>query len=346
MYYDYIVENYKYNIKRKIIEKILNMEDKYIYEETLFSPSNKNFINNLKIAYKVRKINMLEGEISQMIIGDFIGWENLKTGHESGLDCYNKDRKIYSKQDAMKGAYLGPEFSNIEIENALNECGAVYIKLSHNNLIDEVASKLENGKVIGWMQGRMEFGPRALGGRSIIADSRSPLMQKQLNLKIKYRESFRPFAPSVLFSEVNEWFEHDTASPYMLFVTNIQKKKRLVTTAEEDSLFGIDKLNIARSLVPAITHVDYSARIQTVHAETNSHYHALISKFKEKTGCPIIVNTSFNIRGEPIVCTPTDAFKCFMSTELDILVVGNYLLLKEDQNKSLQNNYKKNYELD
>ena len=259
---------------------------------------------------------------------------------------YNKDRKIYSKQDAMKGAYLGPEFSNIEIENALNECGAVYIKLSHNNLIDEVASKLENGKVIGWMQGRMEFGPRALGGRSIIADSRSPLMQKQLNLKIKYRESFRPFAPSVLFSEVNEWFEHDTASPYMLFVTNIQKKKRLVTTAEEDSLFGIDKLNIARSLVPAITHVDYSARIQTVHAETNSHYHALISKFKEKTGCPIIVNTSFNIRGEPIVCTPTDAFKCFMSTELDILVVGNYLLLKEDQNKSLQNNYKKNYELD
>jgi carbamoyltransferase len=224
--------------------------------------------------------------------------------------------------------------------------GAVYRKVSEDELIDEVATALANKKAIGWMQGRMEFGPRALGGRSIIADPRSPIMQKQLNLKVKYRESFRPFAPSVLYEDVNKWFEHDTESPYMLLVANVLKDKRREMTSEENTLFGIDKLNVIRSSVPAITHVDYSARIQTVHVDTNPLYHALISKFKEKTGCPLVVNTSFNVRGEPIICTPTDAFKCFMGTELDILAVGNYLLIKQYQDEALKENYEAGYELD
>ena len=259
---------------------------------------------------------------------------------------YKNKRTLPSERDAMKGAYLGPEFSNNEIELKLNECGAVFKKLSDEELIEEVATALTNEKAIGWMQGRMEFGPRALGARSIIADPRSPNMQKQLNLKVKYRESFRPFAPSVLEEYVNDWFEHDTESPYMLLVADVKKDKRHTMTEDQDKLFGIDKLNIPRSRVPAITHVDYSARIQTVHSDTNYKYHAVISKFKEKTGCPIIVNTSFNVRGEPIICTPEDAFKCFMGTELDILAVGNYLLLKEDQNQDLKQNYEERYELD
>tara|TARA_B100001142_G_scaffold272054_1_gene278864 strand:- start:1290 stop:1868 length:579 start_codon:yes stop_codon:yes gene_type:complete len=192
----------------------------------------------------------------------------------------------------------------------------------------------------------MEFGPRALGGRSIIADPRSRHMQKQLNLRVKYRESFRPFAPSVLREDVGDWFEHESDSPYMLLVANVHKDKRLTMTAQEDALFGIDKLNIPRSSVPAITHIDYSARIQTVHSDTNPRYHALISKFKEKTGCPLIVNTSFNVRGEPIVCSPTDAFKCFMGTEMEVLALGNYLLFKEEQDQALKENYEKRYELD
>ena len=259
---------------------------------------------------------------------------------------YNKKRKISVDRDSMKGAYLGPEFSNDEIETDLRACGAVFKKLTEKELIEQVASALANEKAIGWMQGRMEFGPRALGGRSIIADPRSPMMQKQLNLKVKYRESFRPFAPSVLREDVNDWFEHDADSPYMLLVANIQKNKRLVMTAEEDTLFGIDKLNVPRSSIPAITHVDYSARIQTVHADTNRRYHAVISKFKEKTGCPLVVNTSFNVRGEPIICSTVDAFKCFMGTDLDLLAVGNYLLTKEEQDESLKENYEKRYELD
>ena len=196
------------------------------------------------------------------------------------------------------------------------------------------------------MQGRMEFGPRALGGRSIIADPRSPIMQKQLNLKVKYRESFRPFAPSVLSENVGEWFEDNSDSPYMLLVTHVKKNKRNIMTDDQEALFGIDKLNVPRSSVPAITHVDYSARIQTVHADTNPRYHAVISKFKEKTGYPLIVNTSFNVRGEPIVCTPTDAYKCFMGTGLDMLAIGNYLLIKEEQDQTLKENYEEHYELD
>ena len=259
---------------------------------------------------------------------------------------HNNERTLTKKRDTMKGAYLGPEFSDAEIEVELNACGAIFKKYSENKLIDEVATSLANEKAVGWMQGRMEFGPRALGGRSIIADPRSPSMQKQLNLKVKYRESFRPFAPSVLREDVSEWFEHDTDSPYMLLVADVKEDKRRAMNKEEEALFGIDKLNVPRSSVPAITHVDYSARIQTVHADTNTRYHAVISKFKEMTGCPIVVNTSFNVRGEPIICTPTDAFKCFMGTEMDVLAIGNYVLYKEQQDEVLKENYEELYELD
>ena len=259
---------------------------------------------------------------------------------------HKKKRKASSALDSMKGAYLGPKFEDKEIESMLKACGAIYKKLEEEDLIEMVAAALVDKKAVGWMQGRMEFGPRALGSRSIIADPRSKIMQKQLNIKVKYRESFRPFAPSVLREYVNDWFDHDADSPYMLIVADVQKDKRLAMTPDEEKLFGIDKLNVPRSSVPAITHVDYSARIQTVHADTNPKYHALISKFKEKTGCPLVVNTSFNVRGEPIVCSPIDAFKCFMGTELDILAIGNYLLTKEDQNEALKEKYEERYELD
>lgn len=259
---------------------------------------------------------------------------------------YAKKRTVSSERDAMKGAYLGPAFSDEEVESELVACGARFEKLNKDDIIEQVASALANEKAVGWMQGRMEFGPRALGARSIIADPRSPFMQKQLNLKVKYRESFRPFAPSVLSEDVGEWFEHETDSPYMLLVADVKKDKRCAMTQKEEALFGVEKLNVPRSTVPAITHVDYSARIQTVHSDTNPRYHAVISKFKEKTGCPLVVNTSFNVRGEPIICTPTDAFKCFMGTELDVLAIGNYLLLKEEQEQILKESYKDFYELD
>jgi len=259
---------------------------------------------------------------------------------------HGNERTVSTERDAMKGAYLGPEFSDAEIEVELKACNAVYEKRSENELIEEVSQALANEKAVGWMQGRMEFGPRALGGRSIIADPRSPAMQKQLNLKVKYRESFRPFAPSVLREDVGEWFEHECDSPYMLLVADVQKGKRRAMTQDEEALFGIDKLNVPRSSVPAITHVDYSARIQTVHADTNPRYHAVIAKFKEKTGCPMVVNTSFNVRGEPIICTPFDAFKCFMGNEMDVLAVGNYILYKEQQDEAFKENYEERYELD
>ena len=258
----------------------------------------------------------------------------------------NSERKVSVERDAMKGSYLGPEFCDEDIEDELKSCGAVYKKLSDIELVDKVATALADEKAVGWMQGRMEFGPRALGGRSIIADPRSSIMQKQLNLKVKYRESFRPFAPSILRENLGDWFEHETDSPYMLLVADVKENKRLIMTEDEKALFGIDKLNVPRSSVPAITHVDYSARIQTVHADTNPRYHAVISKFKEKTGCPIVVNTSFNVRGEPIICSPTDAFKCFMGTELDVLAIGSYILYKGEQNEALKENYEERYELD
>ena len=257
-----------------------------------------------------------------------------------------EERQVSIDCDSMKGAYLGPSFTDSEIEADFMECGAKFQKFDDHVLIEHVASALAEDKAVGWMQGRMEFGPRSLGGRSIIADPRSPKMQKQLNLKVKYRESFRPFAPSVLREHVGEWFNHETDSPYMLLVADVHKDKRLEISEEDGALFGVEKLNVPRSTVPAITHVDYSARIQTVHSETNPRYHALISKFYQKTGCPLVVNTSFNVRGEPIVCTPMDAFKCFMGTELDVLAVGNYLLYKELQDETLKGKYEEQYELD
>jgi len=213
-------------------------------------------------------------------------------------------------------------------------------------MLEQTAQALTEGKVVGWFQGRMEFGPRALGGRSILGDPRSEIMQKTLNLKVKYRESFRPFAPSVLREDVSEWFELDDDSPYMLFVDNVKQNKRREMTSKEEQLFGIEKLNIKRSDIPAVTHVDYSARIQTVHQETNPRYHALIRRFKEKTGCSVVVNTSFNVRGEPIVCTLEDAFRCFMGKEIELLVVGNSLLRKEEQDQLLIKDYREKYELD
>ena len=260
--------------------------------------------------------------------------------------AHGRERNVMTCRDEMRGSYLGPSFTNNEIEDFLIQAGAIFHKLDEEELIDRVANALSTEKAVGWMQGRMEFGPRALGNRSIIADPRSALMQRQLNLKVKYRESFRPFAPSILREHVGEWFEHEGGSPYMLLVANVKDGKRLEMSAEQQALFGIEKLNVPRSSVPAITHVDYSARIQTVHADTNPKYHALITRFNEITGCPLVVNTSFNVRGEPIVCSPADAFKCFMGTELDVLALGNYLLLKEEQDISFQEDYKEKYELD
>ncbi len=256
-----------------------------------------------------------------------------------------KNRTINSK-DSMHGSYLGPEYSQDEVEKKLKELGTNFEALDDEQLIEKTALELSHGKAVGWFQGRMEFGPRALGARSILGDPRSETMQKNLNLKVKYRESFRPFAPSVIREDVSEWFDLNCDSPYMLLVSDIVNEKRRIMTEKEKALFGIDKLNIKRSDIPAVTHVDYSARVQTVHKETNPKYYKLISEFKKKTGCPVIVNTSFNVRGEPIVNTPEDAFKCFMGTDLDILVIENCLLRKEKQNKSLSIDYKNKYELD
>ena len=259
---------------------------------------------------------------------------------------YNKERNVDKlKYDSMKGSYLGPSYTDKEIEKELKIIDASYIKLELNDLIEKVANDISKNKAIGWMQGRMEFGPRALGSRSILADARSPNMQKQLNLKVKFRESFRPFAPSILSEHISEWFDHDEKSPYMLFVSDVKKNKLHNIKKNEEELFGIEKLNIPRSQVPAITHVDNSARIQTVHKDTNEIYYNLISKFYEITKCPLIVNTSFNVRGEPIVCSPSDAYRCFMGTDLDILVIGNFYLKKNDQNENVKK-YINEYELD
>lgn len=255
-------------------------------------------------------------------------------------------RQVPASGDAMQGSYLGPSFSQAEIEAELTAAGARFELMDEEVLIDAVAAGLAEGKAVGWMQGRMEFGPRALGGRSILGDPRSPAMQKTLNLKVKYRESFRPFAPSVLREDVADWFELDGDSPYMLLVADVREDLRREMTEEEKALFGIDKLNVPRSTIPAVTHVDYSARIQTVHAETNPRYHRLISRFKALTGCPVLVNTSFNVRGEPIVCNATDAFRCFMGSEIELLVVGDCLLRKEAQDPALKLDYKDAFELD
>ena len=255
-------------------------------------------------------------------------------------------RQIIPNKDEMKGSLLGPSYSNEKIESILKLLNAKFEKLDDENLLSLIANELKNEKIIGWFQGRMEFGPRALGARSIIADPRSDKMQKELNLKIKFRESFRPFAPSILREDLNDWFELDQESPYMLLVSDIKKKLQIPMNEKDNKLFGIDKLNIKRSKIPAVTHVDYSARIQTVHAETNPKYYNLIKKFKEITNCPILLNTSFNVRGEPIVCTIEDAFKCFMGTNLDILVCENFILYKKKQDINLIKDYKNKFKLD
>ncbi len=254
--------------------------------------------------------------------------------------------RTINPNDDMRGSYLGPEYDDSQIKKILDEIGANYQIMKEDQIISKTAEDLSKGLAIGWFQGRMEFGPRALGGRSILGDPRSSSMQKNLNLKVKYRESFRPFAPSILREDLSEWFEINTDSPYMLLVSKIKSNKSLPMSDDQKKLFGIEKLNVKRSDIPAVTHVDYSARVQTVHKDTNSKYYNLLKKFKEITGCPVLVNTSFNVRGEPIVNSPEDAFNCFMGTELDILVLGNHYLEKKKQNQNLKKDYSKEFELD
>ena len=314
---------------------------------------NEYNIKNLCLAGGVALNCVANGKILKEKIFDNI-WIQPAAGDAGGslgaaLALWHIDqdnvRKINSN-DSMKGSYLGSEFSQDQIEKELNSIGAHFETVDYDSLIDQTSDYLSKEKAVGWFQGRMEFGPRALGGRSILGDPRSDKMQKNLNLKVKYRESFRPFAPSVLREDLSNWFEINIDSPYMLLVSNISDQKKIEMTDEEKKLFGIDKLNIKRSDIPAVTHVDYSARIQTVTKTNNKKYYDLISKFKEKTGCPVIVNTSFNVRGEPIVNTPTDAFNCFMGTELDYLIIGNCILDKTKQNPNLKKDYKKEFELD
>jgi carbamoyltransferase len=310
-------------------------------------------LNNLCLAGGVALNCVANGKLLRENVFDKI-WIQPASGDAGGavgaaLAAYYlmlaQPRKV-DKQDSMQGSYLGPEFGQAEIEQRLSQAGAKFDVVNDTQLIEQTAQALADGLAVGWHQGRMEFGPRSLGARSIIADARSPTVQKQLNLKVKYRESFRPFAPSVLREDVADWFEINTDSPYMLLVADVKKEKQLAMTAAQKQLFGIEKLNVPRSEIPAVTHVDYSARIQTVSKHTNPKYHALISKFKEITGCPVLVNTSFNVRGEPIVCSPEDAFNCLMGTDIDFLVVGNCILRKEQQNQALVKDYKNAYELD
>jgi carbamoyltransferase len=270
----------------------------------------------------------------------------------SALAAYHQmlgmPRKVSRHGDAMRGSYLGPRFSNEEIESFLKRVGAPYVRLDDDKLFERVAEDLAQEKVVGWCQGRMEFGPRALGGRSILGDARSPKMQSVMNLKIKYRESFRPFAPSVLRERVSDYFELNADSPYMLLVAPVLAKRRVpMSEKQKQSLWGIALLNVPRSDIPAVTHIDYSARVQTVHPETNPRYYNLLRAFEKKTGCGVLVNTSFNVRGEPIVCTPEDAYRCFMRTGMDVLVLENCVLYKKDQ-KPLEkdSDWKKEFELD
>ena len=310
-------------------------------------------ITNLCLAGGVALNCVANGKILKEKIFDNI-WIQPAAGDAGGslgaalalwhIDQGNK--RFVNLNDDMKGSYLGTEFNQDEIEKELKTAGANFETLNYNELIDKTAELLSHEKAIGWFQGRMEFGPRALGARSILGDPRSDKMQKNLNLKVKYRESFRPFAPSILREDLSKWFDLNVDSPYMLLVANINSEKKIEMNSQQKKLFGIDKLNIKRSKIPAVTHVDYSARVQTVTKKTNIRYYDLISKFKEKTGCPVIVNTSFNVRGEPIVNTPTDAFNCFMGTKLDYLVIGNCILDKSQQDSKLKKDYSKEFELD
>jgi len=293
---------------------------------------------------KILKNNIFENIWMQPASGDAGGSLGAALAfwyHELG-----EKRSIPSDLDDMKGSYLGPSFKDEHIEKTLVSLGAKFQKYDEEKLINFVVEELKNEKTIGLFQGRMEFGPRALGARSIIADPRSNKMQKELNLKVKFRESFRPFAPSILREDLNDWFDINTDTPYMLLVADVKKNIQIPMNEEDKKLFGIEKLNIKRSSIPAVTHVDYSARIQTVHKETNPKYYKLLKKFKDITGCPILVNTSFNVRGEPIVCSVEDSFRCFMGTNLDILVCENFILFKEEQDKKLLKDYKNQFEKD
>ena len=310
-------------------------------------------IKNLCLAGGVALNCVANGKILKEKIFDNI-WIQPAAGDAGGslgaaLALWYEDNNNLRKsnlEDDMQGSYLGPQYSQKQIEEKLNSVGAKFVTLSYDDLIDQTAENLSKEKAIGWFQGRMEFGPRALGNRSILGDPRSDKMQKNLNLKVKFRENFRPFAPSILDENKSEWFDLDIESPYMLLVSEINPEKKIEMSESQKKLFGIEKLNIKRSKIPAVTHIDYSARIQTVKQKTNKIYYDLISKFKEKTNCPIIVNTSFNVRGEPIVNTPQDAFNCFMGTNLDFLVIGNCILDKNQQDKNLLSNYKNKFKLD
>jgi carbamoyltransferase len=310
-------------------------------------------IKNLCLAGGVALNCVANGKILEEKIFDNI-WVQPAAGDAGGslgaalalwyLEMEN-ERKV-NKNDDMKGSFLGKNFSQQEIEKELNSIGANFEIYKYEDLIEKTAELLSKENAIGWFQGRMEFGPRALGGRSILGDPRSDKMQKNLNLKVKYRESFRPFAPSILSEDLSEWFDIRVESPYMLFVSKINPNKKIEMTNQQKKLFGIDKLNIKRSEIPAVTHVDYSARIQTVHKNTNPKYYDLINEFKKITNCPVLVNTSFNVRGEPIVCSIEDAFNCFMGTNLDILVIEDFIMFKNQQDQSLINDYKNKFELD
>src|SRR6185436_20045907 len=293
---------------------------------------------------KLLRENIFDGIWVQPAAGDAGGAVGAAYAAYHGF--MGQPRKLNGHMDGMAGSYLGPQFDGDEIAGRLTKAGAKFTKLTYEQTIEQTAQALADEKAVGWMHGRMEFGPRSLGTRSILGDARSPSMQKTLNLKVKYRESFRPFAPAVLREDVDKYFDFKADSPYMLMVAPVNEDRRRAMNEAEQALFGIDKLNVPRSDIPAVTHVDYSARIQTVHKETNPAYHALISAFQGITGCPVIVNTSFNVRGEPIVCTPEDAFRCFMGSDIERLVVGNCYLSKEDQPTSLKLDYKDRFELD
>ena len=317
------------------------------------SLNNEFKLSNLCLAGGVALNCVANGKILKEKIFDNI-WVQPAAGDAGGslgaaLALWHIEQnnpRTVNPDDDMKGSYLGPEYSQDEIEKELVKAGAIFNSINEDELINKTAEDLTNGEAVGWFQGRMEFGPRALGARSILGDARSTEMQKNLNLKVKYRESFRPFAPAILLEDLSEWFDINVDSPYMLMVANVAPNKVIKMNEEQKKLFGIDKLNIKRSEIPAVTHVDYSARIQTVSKQTNLKYFKLLKKFKEKTNCPVLVNTSFNVRGEPIVNTPIDAFNCFMGTELDKLVIGNCYLDKKKQNPSFKKNYTKKFELD
>ena len=331
---------------QKVIEEIVLKLVLSIYKETriknlcMAGGVALNCVSNGKIL----KQNIFENIWLQPAAGDAGG--SLGAALAFWYQELGNKREVPSSGDDMKGSFLGPSFKDDEVENVLKSLGAKYEKFDEEKLTNKIAEELKNQKVIGWFQGRMEFGPRALGARSILADPRSDKMQKELNLKVKFRESFRPFAPSILRENLNEWFDINSDSPYMLLVAEVKKKLQIPIDEKHKKLFGIDKLNLKRSSIPAVTHVDYSSRIQTVHKETNPKYYKLLEKFKEITGCPLLVNTSFNVRGEPIVCSVVDAFKCFMGTNIDILVCENFVLYKENQDQKARIDYKNKFELD